>query len=702
MKLNDFKIEIKNFEQYKRALKVIKDIPQPSKLKRFWSVVKFHLMIANFYVSRFFIVVKSKIRYRFYKLKKRDHSKNPIVRYFKIDKEELIDNQIYRYKLFIQGLTNKLRYDLEDLEFAEKSEEEKPWKRYWVKGGDREESRKKYSKKSKRLFNIQNVAKDKLPKIRFNEKLMVGFIILRTPTKIFYILITLFSLFKTLKHNFISDTIVSHVIYHTIILFTIYCWFFLQLKRRMKDENWQVFVNYDYKENFIELGEDFKYAKEGRLYWSTGEENSESEDNKINDETNGEKNNNINFSNDEFLKALYEWNKKYFPENTLKNTENDSTNEYITKFSFEVPLELEMEEVRRKIPSFQRYCGKEILLTKEDITSSKFTLYLQRKELEKILKLNENKIVKNSDTKVYVGEAFDGSVYLDFDVFPHMLIGGSSGCGKGVVQNVILLQLTQKGEVVIIDLSTKAGADYSYYRGKGYRIVTELEETLDFFKGLQDEAKRRMEVFKAKGVNKISAYNKKVSEEEKMYRKFILIDEYASLKRVDKEDEEEAKEIEKTIIALGEQARAVGIHIIIATQNAKSTIINTELRNNLMLRVVGSCADGNASNIFLENDFASIKRIPPLIKAEDKGRFIVSGAKTEDRLDFDGHFVIQVPFVEFAGDMAGEHIGEYGHLVEPPKVSKILQSEVNLKKDEIKITEELNEVNEGFDVRELF
>ena len=318
MKLNDFKIEIKNFEQYKRALKVIKDIPQPSKLKRFWSVVKFHLMIANFYVSRFFIVVKSKIRYRFYKLKKRDHSKNPIVRYFKIDKEELIDNQIYRYKLFIQGLTNKLRYDLEDLEFAENSERK---------------NKKKYSKKSKRLSNIQNVAKDKLPKIRFNEKLMVGFIILRTPTKIFYILITLFSLFKTLKHNFISDTIVSHVIYHTIILFTIYCWFFLQLKRRMKDENWQVFVNYDYKENFKELGEDFKYAKEGRLYWSTGEENSESEDNKINDETNGEKNNNINFSNDEFLKALYEWNKKYFPENTLKNTENDSTNEYITKFS---------------------------------------------------------------------------------------------------------------------------------------------------------------------------------------------------------------------------------------------------------------------------------------------------------------------------------------------------------------------------------
>ena len=121
---------------------------------------------------------------------------------------------------------------------------------------------------------------------------------------------------------------------------------------------------------------------------------------------------------------------------------------------------------------------------------------------------------------------------------------------------------------------------------------------------------------------------------------------------------------------------------------------------------MGSCADGNASNIFLENDFASIKREPPLIRAEDKGRFIVSGAKTKDRLDFNNHFVIQVPFVEFAGDMAEEHIQKYGYLVEPPKISKILKNDdlVEQELDENKINVKVDDEGEEniFNAKKIF
>ena len=383
--------------------------------------------------------------------------------------------------------------------------------------------------------------------------------------------------------------------------------------------------------------------------------------------------------NNKYEEALKQWNRKHFKDSeiiALPILEKDK-NEYITRFSFEVPLELDLEIVERKISDFSRFCGKTILHEEKSIKDSKITLFLEEKELPTNIKFDESKIDKNSDTRVYIGEAFDGSVYLDFDDNPHMLIGGSSGCGKGVTQNVILTQLTQKGEVIIIDLSTKAGADYNYYKERGYRIITQLEETLDFFKGLQEEARVRMGIFRKYGKNKLSAYNKVVSEEEKIYRKFIIIDEYASLKRVDKEDEEKSKEIEKTIIALGEQARAVGIHIIIATQNAKATIINTELRNNLLLRVVGRCADSNASNVFLENDFASVKREIPLIKSHEAGKFIVSGANTKDRLTINEHFVVQVPFMEFSGDHAEEHITKYGYLVSNPKVSKIINETMN-------------------------
>ncbi len=395
-----------------------------------------------------------------------------------------------------------------------------------------------------------------------------------------------------------------------------------------------------------------------------------------------DRNRSPSFAN-EYEKALKGWNNEYFKgsEITPLPIEEKDKNEYITKFSFKIPLELELGKVEKKIPEYSRYCVKTILHDEISIKDSRITLFLEEKELPTVVKFDESKIDKSSDTRVYVGEAFDGSVYLDFNDEPHMLVAGTSNCGKGVTQNVIMMQLSQKGELIIIDLSTKGGGDYSYYGTKGYRIINELEEALNCINKIKEEAEIRMKIFKQHNRNKLSAYNKVVSNEEKIYRKYIVIDEFAQLQRFDSEDKSKAKELEDAIIGLGEQARAVGIHFIIATQSPKANVINTELRNNLMLRAIGKCADDESSRVCLDNDFASVGRIPQLINPEVSGRFIIRGAKTKDRLAFQGHFVVQVPHVEFAGDTADEHIAKYGYLVEEPKVSKIIE---RYKKGEVK------------------
>lgn len=137
-------------------------------------------------------------------------------------------------------------------------------------------------------------------------------------------------------------------------------------------------------------------------------------------------------------------------------------------------------------------CVKTILHDEISIKDSRITLFLEEKELPTVVKFDESKIDKSSDTRVYVGEAFDGSVYLDFNDEPHMLVAGTSNCGKGVTQNVIMMQLSQKGELIIIDLSTKGGGDYSYYGTKGYRIINELEEALNCINKIKEEAEIRM------------------------------------------------------------------------------------------------------------------------------------------------------------------------------------------------------------------
>ena len=199
-----------------------------------------------------------------------------------------------------------------------------------------------------------------------------------------------------------------------------------------------------------------------------------------------------------------------------------------------------------------------------------------------------------------IGKDVSGErVIEDLARMPHLLIAGSTGTGKSVCINALLMSLIMRAtpaEVRLILIDPKR-IELSQYNGIPHLyvpVVTEAKEAASALAWAVTEMEQRLRRLQKAGARNIGMYNAMVHEgkapegAEAMSYIVIVIDELADLMMV------AAREVEDSICRLAQLARAAGIHLIVATQRPSTDIITGLIKTNITHRIafmVGSSID---------------------------------------------------------------------------------------------------------------
>ena len=208
-----------------------------------------------------------------------------------------------------------------------------------------------------------------------------------------------------------------------------------------------------------------------------------------------------------------------------------------------------------------------------------------------------------------VGKDIAGkAIVSDIAKMPHLLVAGTTGSGKSVCINTLIISILYKAspdDVKFIMIDPKV-VELSVYNGIPHLlipVVTDPKKAAGALNWAVAEMDRRYNVFAEYNVRKIEEYNDKIermtfSEEEekpsRMPQMIVIVDELADLMMV------APKDVEDAIIRLAQKARACGIHLIIATQRPSVNVITGTIKANMPSRIAFSVASGVDSRTILD------------------------------------------------------------------------------------------------------
>ena len=198
-------------------------------------------------------------------------------------------------------------------------------------------------------------------------------------------------------------------------------------------------------------------------------------------------------------------------------------------------------------------------------------------------------------------------VVADIAKMPHMLIAGTTGSGKSVFTNSIIMSILYRTtpedvRLIVIDPKYVEFQVYNKIPHLLYDVVTDAKKAAGILNWAVAEMTSRYNKFAKAGARDIGSYNAKVEsgqldgEEpaEKMPQILIVIDELADLMMV------AAKEVEEAICRLAQLARAAGIHMVIATQRPSVDVITGLIKANIPSRVALTVASGTDSRTIID------------------------------------------------------------------------------------------------------
>ncbi len=211
---------------------------------------------------------------------------------------------------------------------------------------------------------------------------------------------------------------------------------------------------------------------------------------------------------------------------------------------------------------------------------------------------------KKMEIPVVLGKDITGEAQLlDLASTPHLLIAGSTGSGKSVCVNSIILSILYKRspeEVKLILIDPKI-VELKLYNDIAHLLAPVITESKKAFQALQYslcEMERRYALLDGMGVRDIKSYNKRIKERniatEKLPYIVIIIDEFADLMATT------GKELESTVARLCAMSRAVGIHLVLATQRPSIDVITGLIKANIPTRIAFMVASKMDSRIIID------------------------------------------------------------------------------------------------------
>ena len=202
-----------------------------------------------------------------------------------------------------------------------------------------------------------------------------------------------------------------------------------------------------------------------------------------------------------------------------------------------------------------------------------------------------------------VGKDIGGNAIVgNIAKMPHLLIAGTTGSGKSVCTNSLIISLLYKStpeEVRLIMVDPKM-VELGIYNGIPHLlipVVTDPKKAAGALQWTVCEMMKRYRAFSEVGVRDLASYNAKAARTEgmeKMPQVVVIIDELADLMLV------AAKEVEESICRVAQMGRASGMHLIIATQRPSADVITGLMKANIPSRIAFAVASGLESRIILD------------------------------------------------------------------------------------------------------
>lgn len=213
--------------------------------------------------------------------------------------------------------------------------------------------------------------------------------------------------------------------------------------------------------------------------------------------------------------------------------------------------------------------------------------------------------IRGSRSKLMFGLGKDIAgkpVVTDLTKMPHLLIAGATGSGKSVCINTIIMSLIMRTtpddlRLILIDPKRVELAGYNELPHLIGNVVTDPDNALENMYWAVKEMERRYELLQEAKVRDITGYNERVEEDsdlEKLPYIVIIVDEFADLIMTS------GKDIELPITRLAQMSRAVGIHLILATQRPSIKVITGIIKANFPARIAFQVSSRVDSRVILD------------------------------------------------------------------------------------------------------
>ena len=303
-----------------------------------------------------------------------------------------------------------------------------------------------------------------------------------------------------------------------------------------------------------------------------------------------------------------------------------------------------------------------------------------RREVISLRQILESEEFRNSPSKMAIclGKDISGRIRMGaLESMPHLLIAGSTGSGKSVMLNTMIMSILYKAtpdEVRMILVDPKR-VELGMYEGIPHLLVpviTDAKKATNALKNAVLEMERRLKLMAGLGVRNIDQYNRKVQQKKNEPRPLfvedqqqdeelkqlpyilILIDELADLMMLERANVEEA------VTRLAQMARAVGMHLVLATQRPSVDVITGLIKANFPARIsfrVATRVDsrtvldvmgaehllGKGDMLFLPPGSSRLVRVHGAFVSEIETTRVVDFWKQQARPEYDQTFLLAPP-----------------------------------------------------------
>jgi DNA segregation ATPase FtsK/SpoIIIE, S-DNA-T family len=279
----------------------------------------------------------------------------------------------------------------------------------------------------------------------------------------------------------------------------------------------------------------------------------------------------------------------------------------------------------------------------------------------------------NSPLAIAVGKDISGSsIVADLDTMPHLLVAGQTGSGKSVMINSILTSLLYRNspsdlKLILVDPKRVELKPYDGIPHLLAPVITEPEKCISALKWTVAEMERRYRALAEAGNRNIAEYNASKKEEGMPYI-VIVIDELSDLMMM------AARDVESLIVRIAQKARAVGIHLILATQRPSVDVITGLIKANVPARIAFTTASqvdsrtiidqigaekllGRGDMLYLNSDMPKPKRLQGALITDEETAKVTEFIRQQRDPSYDDEVISQPVQIGSNGGVVVEHGG---------------------------------------------